>query len=462
MPLINTSIGVSQKDNLIEAAREAAEKAKEELGDKKPKLLMFFCIFTYPKRDYKKALETIYDVFGDKDIPLVGGSVLGFFAKDKYFFDVNMFGKIAATLLKGAGKIIPAFKFNGVSVVALESDYLSIGTGLGLNAFKEPEKAGRDCITQALDNLEYNPSIAYLAMMKKGAKDITRFRPLNGFLITPGLDPSKTIFVDQEILNGITSLTKRTVRLAGGGTSSGIEGKAPVSGPVFYNDNYHEGAVVSIVFGSDLEIGYGIATGAKPLPQKAVITKAKDCVVYELNDRPAIDVLREFFEQYTDKKIEDFLDLHFDLITRGYVPGFTGVREDFYWPFLFTDLVDGKYPKSVLPIKEGQGISMVKITKESAQEATAEATKKMMEDAQTNDFGLVLFASCAVRGQILGKKYLKEIEIMKKTLNKKELPIFGICSNGEQGFYRTGPMTGGALIITMMGISNRLISEIRE
>ena len=462
MALINTGIGVSQKDNLIEATKEAAEKAKKELGGEKPRLLMFFCLYAYPRKYYKEAIETVYDVFEDKKIPLVGGNVLGFFAKDKYYFDVEILGKVAASFMTGVGKIVPSLKFKGVAVVAIHSDYLSVGTGVGLNAFEKPEKAGRDCITQALDNLEYNPSMAYLAMMKKGARDITRFRPINGFLITSGLKCPENVFFDQKILDGIVSLTKRTVRLAGGGTCDGIRGRVTAAGHIFYNNNVYKNAVVSIVFGSDLEIGYGLASGAEPLPQKAVVTKSKDYVIYELNNRPAIDVLREFFEQYSDKKIKDFLDLHYSLLTQGYMMGFTDTKGDFYWSLAFPSLVDGKYPKSWLPLKEGLGISLVRITKESAQKATIEATKIMAEDAQTEDFGFVLFASCAVRGQILGKKYFKEVEMIKKALNKKELPIFGICSNGEQGFYKTGPLMGGALMISMMGISNRLISETKK
>jgi hypothetical protein len=145
MPLVYSGIGVSQKDNLIEAAKEAAQQAKKELGEGKiPKILMFFCIFTYPVKDYKKAIETVYNVFGDKNIPLVGGSVMGFFAKDKYYFDIRLAGNVVGFVMQGLGKILKPFKFNGVSVVALSSDYLSIGAGIGLDVDKNPEEAGKN------------------------------------------------------------------------------------------------------------------------------------------------------------------------------------------------------------------------------------------------------------------------------------------------------------------------------
>jgi len=460
MPLVNVGIATSTKDDLPEAAREAAKKAKEQLKGKTPKLLMFFCVFTYPPETYKKALEVIYEVFDNKDIPLVGGSVVGFFAKDKYYFDVNLFGKAIASLLRGLAKIIPQFRFKGVSVIALHSDYFSVGTGIGKNVFKNPQKAGRDCIKMALENLEYNPSIAYLAMLKKGAKDITRFRPLSALLLTPGMSPQKE-FLDQEIINGIISFTERTLRLAGGGMCGGIEQTAGKDGYLFFNKEVHKEAVISVVFGSDLEIGYGIATGAEALPERVVITKAKGHIVYELNQRPPIEVLREIYEKYSDKKIEDFLELEFYLMTKGYAMGIADLKVDFYWPSLFMEIIEGKYLRSLLPLKEGIALTLLKITPEAALEATKKATKDMIEDAKTDDFGFVFFNSCAVKGQVLGKKYSEEMKTIKEILKKKELPIFGICSQGEVGTYKTSEPKGGAFTISMMGISNRFISEAR-
>ena len=459
MPLVNVGIAISTKDDLPEAAKEAAKKAKEQLKGKTPKLLMFFCVFTYPPETYQKALEAIYEVFDNKDIPLVGGNVLGFFAKDRYYFDVEMFGKGLARLMKGLARVIPQLRFKGASLIALHSDYFSVGTGIGKDAFKNPQKAGEACIKMALENLEYNPSIAYLAMLKKGAKDITRFRPLSALLLTPGMTPQKEI-LDQEIIDGIISFAKRTLRLAGGGVSDGVTVRATKDGHLFFNKEVHKEAVISVVFGSDLEIGYGIATGAEALPERVVITKAKGHIVYELNQRPPIEVLREIYEKYSDKKIEDFLNLEMYLMLKGYVMGITDLKGGFYWPFVFTEIVEGKYLRAFFPMKEGVGLSFVRVAPQSAQKATIQAVKDMIEDAKTDDFGFVFFASCALRGQILGRKYLQEMEVIKETLKNKNLPVFGICSNGEQATYKTSEPRASSFSISMMGISNRLISEI--
>lgn len=468
MSFVYSGIGVSQKDNLIEAAKEAAEQAKKELGEGKiPKILMFFCIFTYPQKEYKEAIETVYSVFGNKDIPLVGGSVIGFFANDKYYFDVRMVGKVIGFVMQGLGKVLKPFKFNGVSVIALSSDYLSIGTGMGLDAIKNPEKAGKDSITQALDNLQYNPSVAYLAMLKKGARDLTKFRPINGFLLTPGFFPKDkaNTLLDNEIIAGITSVTKRNVRLAGGGLCSEVvidpNHVLMYPGNAFFNHEVYQNAVVSIVFGSDLEIGYGTATGAEPLGASVVITKGEGYLIEELNEKPAVSFLAEIIEKYTDVKKETFLNNPWILAFQGIYIALSEPLGDFYWPVVIAGR-DGEKIKTVVSIRKGLALSLIKIRGKSAEEAPSQAARMMIEDAQSENFEFVLFSSCAGRGSVLGNKYFQEIEGIKKVLNKKDTPVFGLCSCGEQAFYKLGQVVGTAGIFTVMGISNRLVSEAKE
>lgn len=477
MPKINVGVGISQEDNLIEAVKEAAKKARQELNTqqkeqmflgkpgevKEPDLLMFFSIHNpdWQKENYQKAQETIYEIFKNKEIPLVGGTAVGFFAKDKYYFDISILGEFTARLLGITGKLIKSLKFKGIGVLALQSNWLSIGAGIGFEAFENPEKAGKDCIDMAFKNLQYNPSLAYMAMLKRGVKDITRFRPLNAFLITPGFKDG--CLYDQKILDGITAFTKRTLKLIGGGVFGGM-GKTgiPQSGYHFFNGKVYEEAVVSIVFGSELEIGYGTATGAKLLCSLGVITKAKDYILYEINNRPAVTVAEEALEKYLKFDKEEFKKHPMGIIGMGYTLAFQEMKGDYWWPISFVETIDKKYFKMMLPVKEGLGINLVQVSPERAQKATAIATKVMKEDADAKDFGLILFSSCGARAQILGLKYSKEIESIKKALGKKDIPCFGICSCGEQTFYKTGPMTGTQFTIAMMGISNASIFISKE
>ncbi|MCD6550540.1 FIST C-terminal domain-containing protein [bacterium] len=459
MALIDTTIGVSQKENLIEAAREAAKMAQKGLHQK-PKLLMFFVTMgVYSRTDYQKALKEIYEVFGNNDIPLVGGPVIGFFTSDRYYFDISLIGKYLGSILKGVEKIFKPFRNFGVAVIAIYSEYLFVGTGIGSGVFKNPERASRDSIKMALDNLEYNPSIAYLAMVKKGIKDITRFRPLNGFILTPGNSKNGFLF-DQALIEGITSITKRTTRLIGGGLCSGVkikkEGFEYLSPSVqFFNKNIYYDSVISVIFGSDLEIGYGTATGAVSLGKVLVVTKSSGHTVEEIDGKPAAKRLRELYKEIGFK--EDPLVVAY----KGVLPAFSEGISGFLWPVMPV-AYSGQKIIFMSSIKEGTILTISKIDRNSCIKAISEAVNLMKDDINTDDFNFIFYFSCPIRARILGKDYMKEIIFLKRALGKENIPIFGICSAGEIAFYKLGAPFGATATITMMGVSNRLVSEVLE
>lgn len=464
MSLVNVGVGVSQKDDLIQAAKEAAETAKKELGGKKPKLLMFYCLYTYPSEKYKEALGAIYDVFGDRKVPLVGGTVMGFFAKDKYYFDINIIGGEVGRVLKKLGKIISPLKFSGVLVTAIHSNFFNVGAGIGQNAFHDPEKAGRDCINMALDNLSYNPAVSYLSMIKKGGGDLIRVKPLNGFLITPGTDSEKFGMVDQQILDGITSITKQNLKLIGGGGARNFDldkGGLPDSAIIFFNGSVYQSSVIAVVFGSDLDIGYGTDIGIDPL-EWSVITKVKDRMICEINNKPAIDFISEMIKKYSDIKKEEFIKFPILLEVEGYTLSYPDPRaSDSWWPVMVVSVIDGKCLLAMHQVREGMGICFARLSKDSMEKAAGNATQMMLNEMNLakQEIEFLMFFSCALRGQILAKEYSKEIERIKKILRNKNTPIIGIVSVGESAFSKNGPLTGTALTFTIMGISSRLSGE---
>ncbi len=462
MTTVNVGIGISQKDNLIEAAREAAQKAKKEIKGEKPKLLMFFVELSYvvrytEKTDYEKALSAIREVFPEKDVPLVGGTTAGFFAKGKYYFNIELTSKLAGALLKPLGKIIKSLKFNGVCVLALCSPLLQVGTGIGLNADKNPKEAGLQCIKQALESLPYNPALAYLALLKRGEREMKNIRYLDGILLTPGVMDvtSEKGFIDAQILEGINSYTKRMVKLAGGGLIGLARGPGIIEIPFhFYNDKVYKNAVISVVFDSDLKIGYGVDTGVNLVEPIGIITKGKDWTIEEINKQPALDVLAPLFEKYAGIKKQEFQESGFKTWMKGWALAFSDPSAEFLWPLC---IVGAKDKKVIVldPIKPGMGLNLVRVSPEDAQKATQKATQRMIDDAQERKFHFVFFFSCGGRGYVLGTKYFKEVEVIKKTLNQ-DIPVFGLCTSGEQAFYKTGRTVGTNLTITMLGISDRL------
>jgi hypothetical protein len=463
MALINVGIGVSKENNLIKAAKEAADESKKELGKKTPKLLMFFCTYNYPKEQYEEAQKIVYEVFGNNSVPLIGGTTLGFFAKDKYYFDIGLFGEVIGRLSSAIGKIFKSLKFNGAVVVSLESEFIQVGTGIGENAFKDPHLAGRQAIERALDSLDYNPQVAYLATLKKGAKDITRIRPVNGFLITPG-NCEEGKFYDSGIIEGVISVAKDSLKIQGGGLCGGVDKKATLGGTTFYNGKTYKETTIVTIFGSELTIGFGAGSGSEPIDNIGLVTEmGKDeWTIKEINGKPAADVIYSVIEKNTPLSKKNFYEVPALLGLEGYALIFPETRGELFWSNFPAKILEDKSVMMMHPIKKGTMFALGKDTKDSCGEASVNATKLMIEDINTSNFGFVLFFSCAVRGMVMGRSYFKEIEEIKKTLGKKDVPVFGICSNGEQAFYKTGSPVGTAFTITMMGISNHFISEERN
>jgi len=440
---LNVGMGVSQDDNLIKAAKKAAQEAKEKIGNKKPKLLMFFCTYTYPKDQYIKAQEEIYKVFGDKGIPLVGGTALGFFAKDKYFFDVSLFGKTMGVLLKAMGKVFKPLKFTGACVLALESDSLKIGVGLGTNAFEEPYSAGEKAVKDALESLESN---IQGGLFKKDSVD--------SFVIAPGFNALGKNF-DTDIIKGIISNSKYPLRIVGGGLCGGASIHASFTGPAFYNGGVYEESVIFVALDSEFKIGYGIGSSAEPIDKIGLITKMKDArTIGEINGKPAAEVLFEVTKKHLNVKKEEFFKTPSVAALAGFAVIFPDPTGDFFWTNIPAFIIDGKYVEMTHSgLKEGMILALTKGDKESCREANARATKLLAEDVGIKNFNFIIFFSCAIRGVVMGKDYVHEVKEIRNILKDKDVPIFGLCSNGEQGSYKTGPVMATALTIAMMGFS---------
>ena len=291
MALLKVGIGISPKD-LTAAVRDVAQEVRAEV--KKPKLLMFFCTYNYPPSQYKDALAYLKKAFPDS--PLVGGSVAGVYTKEKVYH-----------------AFASREKERGAALLGIDSEYLNIGVGVGRGADKNPQKAGEDSISLALDDLEYNPLMAFLAMMRRGIREMLRVRPISGLMITSGCNNNHNA-LESEILKGVWNVGKGFIRLGGGGTASSFvpgrisKGKFPeLQTYQFLNDKVLTEAVISVVFGSDLEVGYGVATGFEPVGPGIFVTEAKEWLIKKANNRPAREIMAEILEAHTAVTKEKFI-----------------------------------------------------------------------------------------------------------------------------------------------------------
>jgi hypothetical protein len=450
--MLNVGIAFSRQEDLIKAVKEAGQKVKTKV--KKPKLLIFVCTYTYHSQKYQEALSQLKKDFPHS--PLVGGSVYSIYTQDDF----------CNVLINKNQKAVALF--------GLDSEYLNIGVGLGKRVDQDAKEAGRKAVVQALDNLEYNPAVAFLAMVKRGIKDLINLRPISGFLLTPG-DTNKHYMLEDEILEGAWEASRGFIRLGGGGMAGGpprfvktAEKRGTVWQPSyqFFEDKVFKEAVLAIVFGSDLEIGYGLATGFKPVGPGAFVTKGENWTIHQLNGRPAGEVLGEILEEVTKEakvKInkEEFLeDPIFKPQSLGYGWGHPEVAIDFYWPNPPLSILKNNAIEVDEKIRVGSSLALLKTTKDDIIGAEQEALMMLTEDAGTEDIGLIFYFTSPYRDFFLRKEASQVLGRMREAF-QGESEIFGFGTYGTIGSLKGRPSAAAGQTMALMAISNTLITERR-
>jgi hypothetical protein len=76
----------------------------------------------------------------------------------------------------------------------------------------------------------------------------------------------------------------------------------------FYNGNFYNDKIISVVFNQDVIEFFSIAIhGFKPIGVKFKITKAKDNILYEIDNEKALDVIEEYIGEIKQENIDKFL-----------------------------------------------------------------------------------------------------------------------------------------------------------
>ena len=209
--------------------------------------------------------------------------------------------------------------------------------------------------------------------------------------------------------------------IVGGG--AGDDG-AFVATTVGVNREVLPGGMATVQVTSANAWGVGVAHGLTPASPRMTVTKASGNVVTSIDDRPALDVYREYAKG---------LGLDFDALD---LPQF--LVENELGVLLFEDVVRVRAPLRVLPdgalftageVPEGSTVCLVRGTEDdiiSAARSAAEDAKDALGAVQPA--GVLLF-SCVCRGMVLGARYAEEIRAIQSVF--PDVPIAGLSSYGE-------------------------------
>jgi hypothetical protein len=214
------------------------EAAAEALREDDAKLVLVFCSDRY---DLAELLTGINETTGN--VPLIGCSTAG---------EISTSGPGDSSLVVVA--------FGGTGMSASTRGARSVSTGL--------RKAGEEVAGCIQDVLDHEHQIL--------------------MLLTDGLAGDQ-----QEIVRGVYSVVGATVPLVGGCAGDDLKMKKTFQ---LLDGEVISDGVVAAALGSDAPFGIGVRHGWGTVGEPMVVTRSADNRVYELDNRPALDVYLQALE----------------------------------------------------------------------------------------------------------------------------------------------------------------------
>jgi hypothetical protein len=230
------SIGIGNSCNIdgYEAGLEAASTVMEQLGADTPDFVFVFSNIGYELQDI---LDAVAEILGD--VPLSGATFGGIIGRE--FVDESMYA---------------------VQVVGLKSNTIQFYNFQGTNVIDQPLQAGEDIGQQ----------VAAIAQ-----------------------DGNRVLFLFPDFRTNLNSLFEGIEKhcnlpFIGGGSGDNLKFQQCYQ---FHNGEVMESACCAVLMVGDFELMTIVTHGSEPLSDARVLTKCTGNVIYEIDDKPALDVASE-------------------------------------------------------------------------------------------------------------------------------------------------------------------------
>ncbi len=368
---MNISLGFSENKDHIQATNEAVGQAIVGLGKARGDLAI---IFTTIEFAHPLVLKIANNLLGN--IPILGCSSLGIITN------------------KGIFK-------HGFAILLIS---LNQQTFFNLASVKDVNK-----ITAIAAGRELGEKLLY------GCKDVRRSLSL---IFSDGLISDGT-----SLINGIQENLGRSFPLIGASASDNFAFTKTFQ---YFNKDVLTDSCCGLLFGGKINFGLGIKHGWKALGKIRHVTKAEGNIIKEINGEPAVKLYEDYFAK-------DVLQLAKELrrISIFYPIGIylQGEKE-----YLLRNIISIKDDGSLVTqgdIPQNSSIRLMIGTKDSCLAAAANSCEEAKKNLGTRKIKLVMVFDSASRFTLLGRRYLRELEII-KALFDENTPLIGIYTYGEQ------------------------------
>ncbi len=381
--MFKAGVGISLAKNGRAAGKEAAEKARGELGKQKPQIALIFSSVSFVQEEVLAGVKGVAP-----EATALGCST--------------------------AGEIVTQGPFkNSVAVMLIRSDSAHFHLGIGRNIKASALEAGK----------EFAKSIQKSAKAEK--VKIKAVMMLPDGLVGNGAD----------IVRGIQKIMGISTPLVGGSAGDDFKFKQTYQ---YYNASVESGCVVGAGISGRFTFGIGVRHGWKPIGIARKATKSDGARLYELDHKPAIEIYEDYFGKKAD-------DLRKEPLARMAITYPLGMRIPKSDEYLIRDPITVEKDGSIICAAEIPKDSEIKLMiggRDIAIQAAGEAAQMAVRQMKGKKFSLAIIFNCIAREKVLGRRAGDEIMAIRKKIGMK-VPLIGFYTYGEQAPIGGGTVTEG-------------------
>jgi hypothetical protein len=377
---INAGVGMSRHHNPNVAGREAAQQALEKAGVNKPDMVFMFASIGY---DQPSLVRAVREITGGA--PLAGCSAEGTINGDDA--DESNFS---------------------VVVTAISSDELQWTNGIVPGLEDDPRVVGKQLAQDLLPNLS--------------AEAIGLFVFPDG--LTDYLEP---FFAGLE--ENLPS--DRFLPLWGGGAGNNVSVDEPTY--QYCDEEVISGGVAYALLSGKVQAGWAISHGLVPIGSARTVTRSQGNVIYEIDGKPAIEVLKEYLPEGALAEDRDWMRYAVSLALTTKAPNYMKDEEYVVRGVPAVRMADGSITVQT-EVPEGTSVWFSSRDKEKITSRFDRMARQITEQLGDDKPKLVFQFECFTRGKSLFREQEK-VQLLKRLRQSvgPEVPWAGFYTIGEIG-----------------------------
>ena len=377
---INAGVGMSRHHNPNVAGREAADQALEKAGVSKPDFVFMFASIGY---DQPSLVRAVRETTGGA--PLAGCSAEGTINGDDA--DESNFS---------------------VVVTAISSDELQWTNGIVPGLEDQPRAVGKQVAQDLLPTLSADA--------------------IGLFVFPDGLtDYLEPFFAGLE--ENLPS--DRFLPLWGGGAGNNVSVEEPTY--QYCDDEVISGGVAYALLSGKAQAGWAISHGLVPIGTARTVTRSQGNVIYEIDGKPAIEVLKEYLPEGALAEDRDWMRYAVSLALTTKAPNYMKDEEYVVRGVPAVRMADGSITVQT-EVPEGTSVWFSSRDKEKITSRFDRMAQQITEQLGDDKPKLVFQFECFTRGKSLFREQEK-MQLLKRLRQSvgPDVPWAGFYTIGEIG-----------------------------